>query len=135
MKRIALLTALVLMLTGAGLSSSGVELAFFRVERDGNDFAVSWQADVEGDVREYELYRKASYSDVFSKVYVVEAQGAGTVYRFNDDQVYKAVSEEVEYRLDVVLNSGERQNVSGQRLSYTPTAIRRTWGSIKAMFQ
>ncbi|MDX1546474.1 MAG: hypothetical protein R3247_05780, partial [Rhodothermales bacterium] len=56
-------------------------------------------------------------------------------YRFVDDQVYKSAAEELDYRLDAVFSNGLRQQVASKKLNYTPTAIRRTWGSIKAMFQ
>ena len=134
MKPLSLLIGLVL-LTGAGLWSSNVKLNYFNVERQGNQFMVTWKAELEQDVRTYELYRKTSYAATFSAIHTMNAHGVGKEYQFKDDQVYKSASEQVDYRLEVVFTNGLRQQIAEKKVNYTPTAIRRTWGSIKAMFQ
>lgn len=134
MKTLSLLI-LVVVLAGAGLGANTVTLNYFNVERQGNEFTISWKADTEEDVRNYELFRKTSYVASFSAIESFNAHGAGKEYRFKDDQVYKAASEQVDYRLEVVFNNGVRQQLAEKKVNYTPTAIRRTWGSIKAMFQ
>ncbi len=134
MKPLSLIILLVV-LTGVGLWSSSVKLNYFNVERQGNAFIISWKAEIEEDVRSYELYRKTSYVATFSAIHSLNAHGAGKEYQFKDDQVYKAASEQVDYRLEVVLTNGLRQQIAEKPVNYTPTALRRTWGSIKAMFQ
>ena len=114
---------------------SSVELSYFNVNREGNNFVVTWEAETEEDVRSYELYRKTSYAATFSSIQTLTAHGPGKEYKFEDNQVYKAASEQVDYRLEVVFRNGLRQQVAEKQVNYTPTAIRRTWGSIKAMFQ
>lgn len=135
MKRFPLLILLVLLLTGAGLWAGSVKLEYFKVDRQGNNFLIAWKAEIEQDVRSYELLRKTSYATEFSSIQVLNAHGIGKEYQFNDDQVYKAASEQVDYRLEAVFTNGLRQQVAERKVNYTPTAIRRTWGSIKAMFQ
>ena len=135
MKQLALLMMLVLLLAGAGLWSSSVKLSYFNVDRQGNSFVIAWNAELETDVRTYELYRKTAYAAAFSSIESMAAHGVGKEYQFKDDQVYKAASEQVDYRLEVVFNNGVRQQIAEKKVNYTPTAIRRTWGSIKAMFQ
>jgi hypothetical protein len=56
-------------------------------------------------------------------------------YSFRDDQVYKSAADQLDYRLEVVYENGLREVLVTKSLNYTTTAIRRTWGSIKAMFQ
>jgi len=136
MKRFPLLLLLVVLLAGAGTMAYNVSLTYFRVEPQGNNFVLTWKADVEEDVLAYELYRKTSYSSDFVRVHTFEARGEGHEYRFTDDQVYKSASDDLEYRLDAVFTNTERRiGVASKSLTYTPTAVRRTWGSIKAMFQ
>ncbi len=117
--------------------SSGIRLNFFKIQPEGRDFVVTWRADIEEDVREYELLRKTtmSYEDQFEKVYASRPHGTGKEYIFRDTQVYKSGSEQLDYRLDVVFGNGTRQIVTTQSVNYTSTAIRRTWGSLKALFQ
>ena len=135
MKRLSLFILLVLLLAGAGLWAGSVRLAYFKAERQGNDFLITWKADIEQDVRSYELFRKTSYAADFSSIQSLSAHGVGKEYQFKDDQVYKAASEQVDYRLEAIFTNGLRQQVAERKINYTPTALRRTWGSIKAMFQ
>ena len=135
MKRFPLLILLVLLLTGAGLWAGTVKLDYFKVDRQGNTFLIAWKAQTEEDVRSYELFRKTLHATEFTSIQVLHAHGVGKEYQFNDDQVYKAASEQVDYRLEAIFTNGLRQHVAERKVNYTPTAIRRTWGSIKAMFQ
>lgn len=135
MRRLPLYILLVLLLAGAGTMAYEVRLNYFKVERENNDFVLTWQAEKEEDVRHYELHRKTSFAADFALVQRLTAHGAQKEYRFVDDQVYKSAAEELDYRLDAVFSNGLRQQVASKKLNYTPTAIRRTWGSIKAMFQ
>lgn len=114
----------------------GARLNFFKVEADGRDFMVTWQMDLEEEVREYELMRRTPYSnDQFVKVFAIAAHGTGKAYTFRDRQVYKMGSDLLDYRLEVVYTSGVREIITAKSINYTSTAVRRTWGSLKAMFQ
>ena len=130
-----MLIVLLLVVGGASLSAFTVKLKYFKVERQNNDFVLSWEAEQEDDVRSYELYRKTSYTATFSVIKTLTPHGIGKAYTFKDDEVYKVTSEQVDYRLEVVFTNGLRQQVAQEQLNYQATALRRTWGSIKAMFQ
>jgi len=130
-----LLIVVCLCLTGASKEYSTVTLRYFSVELAGNAFDVSWEAQEEEDVQRYELYRKTSFATEFSQIATRTPHGANIAYRFQDDQVYKSGMDQVDYRLEVVYSSGVRQQLAEKKVNYTPTAIRRSWGSIKAMFQ
>lgn len=124
---------LVLLLVAA---SSGVQLDYFRVEKEESAFVLRWQAENEEGVRHYELYRKTPLSDDrFVRIHTAQPQGEGRPYEFRDTQVFKDASETVTYSLEAVLVEGERLTFEKVSAEYTSTALRRTWGSIKAMFQ
>lgn len=133
MKRLAILALPLLVAMSMGY---GVRLASFDVSPDGRSFAITWQTDFEEDVREYELLRRTPYSnDQFVRVQSFKAHGSGRPYTFRDDQVYKSAADQVDYRLEAVYSNGLREVIVTKSLNYTTTAVRRTWGSIKAMFQ
>ncbi len=114
----------------------GVKLEYFDVKPEGRDFAIKWQMEVEDEVRIYELTRRTPYSNnQFVAVQTFSAHGVGVPYEFRDDQVYKSASEQLDYRLVAVYENGLREVVITLSMNYTSTAVRRTWGSIKAMFQ
>lgn len=128
---------LLIMLAGASLAAASytVRLNYFTVQPQGNDFLLTWQAEVEEDVQVYEVYRKTAFAENFKLVTKLSPHGARKQYQFVDNQVYKIESEELDYRLDAVFTNGLRQQVAERKINYAPTAVRRTWGSIKAMFQ
>lgn len=135
MKSVVPLLALILC-AGWTLSSSSVNLSFFRVDRESNDMVVTWESTSEDGLARYELQRRTRFTNN-QYVLVAEASPHGTdkPYRVMDDQVYKISSEQVDYRLEAVYGNGIREELASQSVSYTPTTVRRTWGSIKAMFQ
>jgi len=126
----------VILLTGATMFAGRVRVSSFTIQEQGRDFIISWQSDVEEDVRQYEIARKTPYSnDQFVRVYETPAHGVNKLYSFKDNQVFKAGSDKVDYQLEVVYSNGVREIVKTQSMNYTTTAVRRTWGSLKAMFQ
>jgi hypothetical protein len=128
-----LLFALAVVLMGAGY---GVKLNAFGIQEDARDFVITWQADKEEGVYAYEIRRRTPFSrDNFLKVEEVKAHGVNKPYLFRDTQAYKSASDQVEYRLEVVYSNGLREVLASKSLNYTSTPLRRSWGSIKAMFQ
>ncbi len=128
---------LLLVCLGAGSGLYGVKLSFFKVEDEaGRNFVLTWQAEQETSVRHYEVLRRTIHSNgVFIPLKTLPAHGPNKPYTFRDDQVYKTAADQVDYQLEVVFENGLRQILASKSVNYTPTAIRRTWGSIKAMFQ
>ena len=85
------------MLSGAALLSAGVQLNFFRIQPEGREFVVSWQASVEEGVAEYVLFRKTTLSnDQFLEVHKAPPHGTTKEYQFRDSQVYKSAAEHLD---------------------------------------
>ena len=128
--------AMVILLGGATLFAGRVRLASFSIQEEGRDFVITWQSDIEEDVRQFEIMRKTPYSnDQFVRVHNVLAHGVNKAYTYRDSQVFKSGADKVDYQLEAVYSNGVREVVKSQSLNYTTTAVRRTWGSLKAMFQ
>lgn len=122
----------ILLLAGWTLSSNRASLEFFHVDRENNDIAVTWESTVEEGVDHYLVRRTSRHTNDEFKV---APHGTGKLYHFMDDRIYKRTSEEVVYRLEAVYDNAVREELASQSIDYTPTTVRRTWGSIKAMFQ
>ena len=131
--RIPILFLLALFL--AASSFLAVRLRYFNTEYDAGVITLTWEAESEPDVKTYELYRRSGAADEFSRIAEVAVHGVNTPYVVRDDRVYKSSGAIVDYRLGVVLHNGLRQQIAERKVNYTPTAIPRSWGSIKAMFQ
>lgn len=113
-----------------------VRLSAFEIRSEGSDFRISWTTELEEEVRQFEIMRRTPNSnDQFVRVYTAPAQGPGQGYAFLDTQVFKSGSDKVDYQLEAVYANGVREVVRAESMNYTSTAVRRTWGSLKAMFQ
>ncbi len=117
------------------MAASTVVLSRFEARTEGSDVIVTWQASVETGVRTYVLERKTRYDSQFVELTRLQARGANQMHEFRDTRIYKALGELVEYRLRIVYEDQSFVVVDPISVDYTPTAVRRTWGSIKAMFQ
>lgn len=130
--RVVVLAGLLAVMTAAGT----VRLEYFRVEETDNTLVVHWRSLEERSLRAYEVHRRTRSSDgQFVRISAITPLGSNRTYEFRDTQVFKSAAEDVTYRLEGILTSGERLHLGEQSVSYSPTAVRRTWGSIKAMFQ
>lgn len=119
----------------AGTVLASVVFSRFEARTEGNDIVVSWEASVETEVREYVLERRTVFDAQFVEMARVSAHGANSPYTFRDERVFKSQAEQVLYRLRMIGQAGELVGVTDAiAVNYTPTAVRRTWGSIKAMF-
>ncbi|MEX0747698.1 MAG: hypothetical protein WD275_06835 [Rhodothermales bacterium] len=136
MIRGSILIALVVAVAGWGMLFSSVRLSMFTVDAENSDLIIKWQANVEEEVAHYQVKRLTRLDNDFVEIAKIPAQGANKLYVFRDDKIYKTAAETVEYELVAVSADGRTEISLGRRqTAYTPTAVRRTWGSIKAMFQ
>ncbi len=130
------LAFLVILVAASPMSTGKVQLSYFRVTEDPGGMIVTWQVETEEEVREYELQRMTRFTNNrFVKVESFQPHGIDKSYSFKDTQIFKASSEQVDYQLEVIYSNGQRELLAREQVNYTSTAIRRTWGSIKAMFQ
>ena len=119
----------------AASSFTGVRLKYFNLERQDEGVLITWETDQEDEVETFEVFRKAGFDAQFARVAQSDDLGPDQQYRWIDKNVYKKGSVFIDYRLEVVFTDGVRQRLAEKKINYTSTAIRRSWGSIKAMFQ
>lgn len=133
----SLLVVLVLALAGVSAAQAqAVRLGEQRVEQREARVVVTWRTDAETGVREFEVLRRsAATGGDYLRLGVVSAHGIGRSYEFVDDDLYKNTTSMADYQVVAVLANGTRQLLFGAQINYTTTGLRRTWGSLKAMFQ
>ncbi|MEM1270538.1 MAG: hypothetical protein AAGI08_10870 [Bacteroidota bacterium] len=133
---------LVVTLVSVAAVSATLRLSRFDARTSGSDIVVAWQASIETSVDAYVVERKSAYDVQFKDMERVRSHGPNKLYQFTDERVYEAqpgqetpLGEIIYYRLRVLNDDGSITVTDPISVDYTPTAIRRTWGSIKAMFQ
>jgi hypothetical protein len=106
-----------------------------------NEIQVSWVVSKEDDVDFYTVKRKMSHQDQFQDLAQIQlSEGAeeldGKTYTFFDRNVYKNTTEAEPVIYALYANKmGTSKFLAQVDVNYTTTTVRRTWGSIKAMFQ
>ena len=106
-----------------------------------NEILVQWTVNSVDQVDHFELERKLVRDASFIKLTDIQpgqqTSGSGNLrYSYTDKNIYKTStgSEPVVYQLNIIFKDNSVQSAQAE-VNYTTTAIRRTWGSIKAMFQ
>lgn len=96
---------------------------------------VSWTTDEEANVARFEIERRAGTSGDFGYIASVDPKGP-SMYEFTDHSAYKSSATLYQYRIKVVFRDGSTPLIVGPvSVIHSVSGVRRTWGSIKAMFR
>ncbi|WP_345238052.1 hypothetical protein [Hymenobacter saemangeumensis] len=134
--------ALLLVLLSTTLALA-VTVTLFTASYDGSNVRIEWEVSSETDVSSFDLYRKAASESSFSLVSNTMPTGQRR-YQFLDTNVYRvtgagtvanpSASGPFTYRLTVRSTGGGEQSYT-TILAGTPSAVQRSWGTIKSMFR
>lgn len=126
----------------AAFSADNFILTEFRAsisEENSNEITVIWMTENDGQVSEYELLRKMPQDQEFYSLDMKDPRPSmGPVeYSYIDRNVFKtqARGEQVIYKLKAHFNDGRVEDLGQTDINYISSGVRRTWGSIKRMFQ
>lgn len=99
---------------------------------NGSSIVVRWVSENEQGVVEFRIERRAGGSGPFIELTELPAQGSGSSYEYIDNSVFRASDNYYQYRITAVGSGSDPWLVI---VSYSTNSVRRTWGSIKAMFR
>lgn len=126
---------LLIALTASTLTA-GAFLDFFKGRSDGNNVTIEWRTRDENNVGTFEVQRRAGNTGEFVTIATVKPQGSNSSYTYVDRSAYKASANLYVYRLRIVDNDSNQQSYSNEiTIHHSATSVKRTWGSIKAMFR
>lgn len=117
-----------------GLSAFSYQIDTFNASFQGAAVRLQWNSNKETGIVGYEVFRKKASEFGYSRLATINASGQNA-YIFMDENLYKGdgAAESVSYRLTVKLAEGNENYYAS--IDYTPTAVQRSWGSIKSMFK
>jgi len=126
-----LTTCLAILTTLVAFAATTVQ--YFTANYQGTDVKLEWRVADDAAIEFFELSRKRPDETVFTRVTSISPNGTGA-YSFVDDQLYKdGQASTVSYRLTVKSSTGFSTHLTS--IAHNPTAVQRTWGSIKSMFK
>ncbi len=126
----------VLLFSSVGLS----QVTDFGAKNDGNDVLVYWRTGDESNVKEFQIFRRAASTLDYppTPIGTVEAkQQNNSAYTYRDLNAFGKVTTYYFYRLVIVYtDNSTRIYANDAGLDHGEVSgVRRTWGSIKAMFR
>ena len=98
---------------------------------------LQWVSDDESGVAYYTVERSTDNSDAYVALLMhVSTKGNGSIYAFDDDTAFMTTNTVYKYRISAVDASGRiLASYPAVVVKSSSTSVRRTWGSIKAMFR
>jgi hypothetical protein len=131
-----LLTVFLIICAVSATAVSGAFLDFFNGRSDGDNIVLEWKTRSESNLLRYEIQRKAGYDGEFVTLATVTPKGSNSLYTYTDRSAYKATESLYIYRLKIVDSDGSPASFSNEiPVSHSVSSVKRTWGSIKAMFR
>ncbi|MDH7515464.1 MAG: hypothetical protein QHI48_06305 [Bacteroidota bacterium] len=114
---------------------AGAFLEFFHGRSDGANITLEWKTRSESNVELFEVQRKAGWNGDYIPIGSVPAREEGSYYTFVDRSAYKTSDNVYIYRLRIVEKGGASSYSSDVAVTHSVSSVKRTWGSIKAMFR
>lgn len=127
---------LLLVLLLSSLAAAAATVTAFTVGLDGSNVRVEWEVNSEADVTSFDLLRKGSSDPSYVLLTTVSPTGQRR-YLYTDHNVYRgaAGSGPFSYRLTMHGGPGTAELSYTTTLAQTPSAVQRSWGTIKSMFR
>lgn len=125
---------ILLFLPAVGLSDI-IREGTLEARSNGSSITVSWVTDDEQNVVRFEIERRLGTASDFMYLATVQPKGP-SLYEFADHSALKIATSLYQYRIKVVFSGGRQPLYVGPvTVSHTVSGVRKTWGSIKAMFR
>ncbi len=113
---------------------AGAFLEYFHGRSEGEDIRLEWKTGEESNLKNFSIERKIPQSS-FAEVTTVQPKGNNSYYTYLDKSAYKTNNMVFIYRLKIVDNGGQVSYSAEITVSHNVSGVKRTWGSIKAMFR
>jgi len=112
--------------------ASGIKEGSLSANSNGSSITVRWVSDNESGVIEFRIERRAGNTGSFVELTEIPVRGNGSVYEYVDNFVFRTSDNYYVYRVTAVGSNAEPWYVTARHIT---NGVKRTWGSIKAMFR
>ena len=132
-----MITVAAVLLVCASITLAGAFIERLTAKSDGDTITVEWKTGEEANVKVFEVERSVGGTDSFLSVGSVDPKGSNSYYVYVDKSAYKPVGSIYSYRIKIVdKDAGVTPSYSNPvSVSHSVSSVKRTWGSIKAMFR
>ncbi len=120
------------LITTAALA--GTFLEYFQGRSEGEDIRLEWKTREEVNLQHFKVERKTPQSS-FVDITTIAPKGNNSYYTYLDQSAYKTDNMLFVYRLKIIDTNGQASYSNEVSVSHSVSGVKRTWGSIKAMFR
>lgn len=113
---------------------AGTFLEYFQGRSENEDVRLEWKTKDEINLQHFKIERKTPQSS-FVEIATIQPKGSNSNYTYLDQSVYKPTDMIFIYRLKIVDTNGQAAYSNEVSVSHSVSGVKRTWGSIKAMFR
>jgi hypothetical protein len=117
------------------LLASVIRDGTLQARSDGNNITVQWGSTDESQVKEYQVVRRNGTTGDFGWVATVAKKGSNSYYEYVDRSAFKTTGSVYQYQIVTVFTNGNTEYSSIVTVSHNVSSVKRTWGSLKAMFR
>ena len=113
---------------------AGAFLDYFQGYSEGENVRLEWKTSEEVNLQNFIIERKTPQNP-YIEIATIDPQGNNSFYSYLDESAYKTEDLVFIYRLKILDNDGTVSYSSEVTVSHNVSGVKRTWGSIKAMFR
>lgn len=133
-KKIVILAIFFLTL-GSVFSEEIVKNGSFQAHSDGANIILRWLTEKESNVEKFQVERRIGVDGSFLSIGTVDPKGP-SLYEFIDYSAFRKATNIYQYRIKIVFSDGRQSQYVGPiSVTHSVSGVRKTWGSIKAMFR
>ncbi len=125
---------LFLLITTSALSGS-IREGTMQARSDGSNVTIQWGSTDESTVKEFVIERRSGTAGEFISIAVIAKQGSNSFYEYVDKSAFKSTGSVYQYRIKIISSSGGVELSNVITISHNVSGVKRTWGSLKAMFR
>lgn len=132
--RIGIISVLVV-LTSVCAFAGVIKDGSLQASSDGSNVTLRWMVESELNVARFEIEKRSGANAEFNTITILEPHGS-SLYEFVDFSAMVKVGTLYQYRIKVVFTNGANPLYAGPvSVNHSVSGVRKTWGSIKALFR
>ncbi len=112
-----------------------VKTGSFQASSDGINVDLRWMTEDETNILHFEIERRSGVDGSFIAIGTIDPKGS-SMYEFIDYSAFRKTTTVYQYRIKITFTNGTAPLYIGPlTVTHSVSGVRRTWGSIKAMFR
>lgn len=131
------LLAVLLLVSVVALAGTPIKDGSISAYSNGTNIVVRWISDDESGMVGYQLERRAVGAGAFIPLIMpyLAVKGSGATYEFLDNSAFRTSDNVYQYQITPVYADNRPVTPYLVSVRHSVSSVRRTWGSIKAMFR